>query len=397
MSKKLLIISFDLEIGGVEKSLISLLEELSKSSYDVHLFLMSHTGELMDEIPDNIKLLPEIPAYATFRKSIKDTFASRFYRIGWERLLAKVKANAAGKQLNLEEPGYRQMQWMWERTIERLPQIPGTYDMVISFLWPHYAALNAEAPKKAAWIHTDFSKAEVDRELDRSVWETFDTIAAVSGTVRQAFLSVYPEFSHKTVVVENVLPTERIIREAQACEKVTSDNKHILTIARLSHAKGIDTAIYTAAELKKRNRFSFLWQVIGYGGEEPALKKLMEELNVQDCFQLLGKKRNPYTYLKSADLYVQPSRYEGKAVTVSEAQLFGIPVVIAGYPTAAAQVKHLENGIISGQTSADLADSIEDVMLHKEVAARLRAGCAKLDFSAESQMAQFHELIRGGP
>lgn len=90
--------------------------------------------------------------------------------------------------------------------------------------------------------------------------------------------------------------------------------------------------------------------MVGYGGDEEIIRKLIEENNFQESFILLGKKFNPYPYMKKCDLYVQPSRYEGKAVTVGEAQILGKPVMITNYTTAKSQVKEDFDGYICDST-----------------------------------------------
>ena len=76
------------------------------------------------------------------------------------------------------------------------------------------------------------------------------------------------------------------------------------------------------------------WYLIGYGGDEMLIRQKIAEAGMQDRVIILGKKDNPYPYMRACDLYVQPSRYEGKAVTVREAQLLGKPVVITDYATS---------------------------------------------------------------
>ena len=61
--KKILVISHAMELGGAERALIGLLEAFDKKEYEVDLFLSHHKGELFDQIPDGITLLPEIKEY----------------------------------------------------------------------------------------------------------------------------------------------------------------------------------------------------------------------------------------------------------------------------------------------------------------------------------------------
>ena len=81
-----------------------------------------------------------------------------------------------------------------------------------------------------------------------------------------------------------------------------------------------------------------------------------------DRFILLGKKVNPYPYIKKCDIYCQPSRYEGKAVTVGEAQILAKPVVITNYPTAKSQVKDGFDGYITELSVEGIVDGIEKLI-----------------------------------
>ncbi|WP_144266702.1 glycosyltransferase, partial [Clostridioides difficile] len=117
------------------------------------------------------------------------------------------------------------------------------------------------------------------------------------------------------------------------------DSFKLVSVARLSHAKGIDNAVKALKLLHDRGLTNIKWYVVGYGGDEEMIRNIIKENNLEDSFILLGKKINPYPYIEACDLYVQPSRYEGKAVTVTEAQILNKPVLITNYPTAKSQVR----------------------------------------------------------
>ena len=88
------------------------------------------------------------------------------------------------------------------------------------------------------------------------------------------------------------------------------------------------------------------WYIIGFGASNEYIRKEIEKEGMQDRVILLGKKENPYPYIKACDWYIQPSRYEGKSVVVREAQILGKPVMITNYPTAASQINHCVDGVI---------------------------------------------------
>jgi glycosyltransferase involved in cell wall biosynthesis len=396
--KKLLIVSFDLEVGGVERSLISLLNELKGAPYSIDLFLYRHTGEFMKLIPEHVHLLPEIQEYTTFRKSIAEVFKDKNYMLANARLKAKWKAAVYKIRLSLNEPGYRQMQDMWMASLNHLPPLEGQYDLAVSYLWPHYTVLDkVNASNKAAWIHTDFSTVEVDSARDEKMWSRFDTIIGVSESCREAFLKVYPALSEKTVVIENMSSPESIELEADRETAVNMDKEgfKIVTIARFSYAKGIDLAIEAVHILGTRGVSDFTWYMIGYGGDEPKLKELVKHYGLEDRIIFLGKKINPFPYLKLADLYVQPSRYEGKAVTVTEAQIMKLPILITKYPTASSQVEHGKNGYITDLSPEGIAEGIAHLKQDDQAREALKQACTISSYSSKKDLDTFHSLVRG--
>ena len=90
--KSILIVANDLEIGGAERALISLLNTIDTQQYKVDLFLLKHTGNFMDMIPKNINLLPQIDEFATLGVPIKDVLRKKKFKQGFGRLIGKIKA-----------------------------------------------------------------------------------------------------------------------------------------------------------------------------------------------------------------------------------------------------------------------------------------------------------------
>src|SRR5690625_2454441 len=272
---KVLIASFDMEIGGVEKSLLSMLDNFDYKSYKIDLMLYSHTGDLMTQLPPQTKLLAEVNAYRTFRMSIRQIFKKGHILIGLTRLLAKLQASLGQSS----EKGYKQMQYMWKYAIPFLPRLETNYDVAISYLWPHYfIAEKVKAKTKVAWIHTDYSKVETNKKMDVAMWEKFDYLIAVSSECKCAFVKTYSMLADKVIVIENITSPELVRKEAT--EKIENplikdELFKIVTVARLSHAKGIDQAVKALKLLKERGLENIVWYVIGYGGDESIIRHLI--------------------------------------------------------------------------------------------------------------------------
>ncbi|MEK4581202.1 glycosyltransferase [Bacillus sp. FSL R12-0074] len=395
--KDILVASFDMEVGGVERSLISMLEGFDYKKYAVDLMLYRHQGDFMELVCNKVNLLEEVPQYTTFRKSIGETLKDKEYGIGFSRILSKINTRFAGKAKGIVETGYYQMQLMWKYAIPFLPKLDKEYDVAISYLWPHYfVADKVKAKKKIAWIHTDYSTIETDIEMDLKVWNKFDCIVAVSEACKNSFLKKYSALKNKVIVMENIT-SPQFIRD-MANEEIDTpmllDNRFkVITVARLSHAKGIDNAVRALRILKDKGYENIAWYVVGYGGDETMIKNLIRDLKLENSFVLLGKQINPYPYIKEADLYVQPSRYEGKAVTVGEAQILAKPVLITNYTTANSQVKNGIDGYITELSVEGIADGIEKLYKDATVRKQLANNCSNTDYSNKYELNKLYEII----
>lgn len=396
--RNLLIASYDMEVGGVERSLAGLLDEFDYRNYEVHLMLYRHQGDFMSLLSDKANLLDEVPQYASFRKSISETLKGKQFAIGLSRVLAKLHSQFEGRRSGAKETGYYQMQLMWKYALPFLPMEKRAYDVAISYLWPHYyVAEKVQANTKIAWIHTDYSTIATNSELDLKMWDKFDFIMAVSDACKESFLEKYESLRSKVVVMENIMSPAFIKNMAlEACETnpMKRDQRFkLMTVARFSHAKGIDNAVRAMKLLVDKGYHDIAWYIVGYGGDEEAIRELIAEYELDNSFILLGKQTNPYPYMNECDLYVQPSRYEGKAVTVTEAKILGKPIVITNYPTAPSQVHHEWDGFITELSVEGIAAGIERMYVDEELRTRLAQNCQQFDYSNGYELEKLYELI----
>lgn len=395
--KKILISSFDMEIGGVERSLISMLDNFDYKNYAVDLMLYSHSGDFMKLLPQKPNLLAEQKRYKTFRLSIGETIKRGNIAIGISRLLARYKARNIGNKNNLQDSGCIQMQYMWKYALPFLPKIEKEYDVAISYLWPHYfVADKVNAKSKIAWIHTDYSKIDTEIQMDLAMWNKFDYIAAVSKDCRNAFLSKYPSLKNKVMVIENITSPSFVKKLAEEeVEDLPKDKDvfKVVSVGRYSEAKGFDNAIKAMKILYDRGYTNIKWYVVGYGGDEELYRRLIKENKLEDSFILLGKKTNPYPYMKSCDIYAQPSRYEGKAVTVTEAQILGKAVMLTNYTTAHSQVEDGVDGYITELSIEGIANGIEKLYKEDKLREQLVSNCRRTNYNNSQELEKLYETF----
>ena len=389
-----------MEIGGAETALVGLLNALDPARVDVDLFLYDHRGEMMQFIPEWVNLLPQIPKYSVLERPIVELVKRGFWGIAAARLWAKWLSQKAYKRSGSTLENNGGLDKMSKCTTPLLPKINQsvTYDLAISFLTPHrIVAEKVKAKKKIAWIHTDYTRVWVDAEDELKVWQKYDYVASISGDVTNTFLQVFPSLAPKIVEIENILsPT--FVRKRAELQDVDKEIRHegtitLLSVGRFSDAKNYDNVPDICKRLINETKLNIKWYIIGYGGDEALIRKKIKEAGMEEHVILLGKRSNPYPYIKACDIYVQPSRYEGKSVTVREAQMLCKPVVVTNYPTAPSQIRSGIDGVIVPMDNEGCANGLAEVICDKPLQERIIAHLKTHDYGNESEVEKIYTLI----
>jgi glycosyltransferase involved in cell wall biosynthesis len=397
MKKRIFIAIHYLEIGGAETSLIGLLNAIDPEQYDVDLFLYSHRGELLKQVLNTVHLLPEIKKYDVIEKPIKEAIQKGFPDIALARLWAKYQFARYAKRNQLKE-GSAILQYVFDAVTPLLPDInPNTeYDLAISFLTPHNIVLNkVKAKKKLAWIHTDYTKISVNVEKEIKVWSQFDHIVSISEDVTRSFLSVFPTLAGKIIEIANILSPRTVRAKALASKvdfPIQNGRINLLSVGRFTFAKNFDNVPDICRRILQEG-CEVYWYIVGYGGDEQLIKEKIKETGMEEHVILLGKRENPYPFIKACDIYVQPSRFEGNAVTVREAQILCKPVVAANYPTAHSQIKQGVDGIIVPQDNAGCAHEIAQFIKNKELQQKIVGYLKEHDYGNEKEVQKLYSLM----
>lgn len=332
--KKILFIMESLRIGGAEKSLLTLLSYINYEMYEVELLLFNYEGEFMDFLPKQVKLTEEDQAYKIFRKNrklsplrylvrgdFKRYWHSSAYLVGclWQRVCRK--------PLYI---GWNHVKYLYEnRTIKA--------DVSIAYLERKCIYFNAEyvdSNRKIGFIHNDLSVYPYDEYMDRKYFAYYDAIATVSKHCIEVLRKIYPEYNRKFTIIQNMVSPEIIQTMANETISETlykTSKPIIITVGRLVEQKGYDNAIKVCRLLKDRG-ISVFWYAIGDGPDREKLQNLIRDLNLEDNFILIGSQKNPYKWINNADIYVQPSRFEGFGITIAEAKALNKLIVCSDIP-----------------------------------------------------------------
>lgn len=390
MKRKVLFIMYNLEIGGAEKSLISILNNLNYEDFEVALFLYEHKGELIEQLPKEVTLLKELKIYKALCEGIKTNLKRGYIFLTIIKILSKLFTRVRKLPLAYDE-------YLYILGEKYLPSLKGEYDVAVSNIWPHNLVVNkVEAKKKLGWIHTDYAEMPIDYALDKRVLMKLDNIIAVSYQCKLSLERIYPDFKNKIKVIENIVDKELIksLGEEDIKEEVEfkEGELRLLTVARLHQEKGVDRAIGAAARLKAEGRI-FKWYIIGYGMEEKVLKERVKAENLENTVIFLGKKLNPYPYYKKCHIYIQPSRFEGKAITITEAKIFNKPIITTNYFSAKDQVHHGKNGLIVENSEEGIYKGLKELMDNEELVEKFKRALALEDFDNVGEIKQLINIL----
>ena len=364
MRKKLLFAVKNMNVGGVEKSLLSLLNTMDPEQYEVDLLLLEAYGGFMDMIPDWVHVIlcedyagikddVNIPPLAAIKQHIRCGNWGRGARLLAGYALAKC-------------PG---QYWHYYKAVFRdVPRYGKHYDAAIAYTsiigyltW--LVDFHVDADKKFGWIHFDISKLSVDHDFMAFLHRDMEKIYVVSREALDAFTAEFPELAERCELRYNVVDRDSILKQAEEPAECIKEPgvKTVVTLGRLSREKGQDIIPEVAARLKAAG-LKFRWYLIGDGNLRGVLEEKIRQYGVADSIILLGTKTNPYPYLKQADLYVQTSVYEGYCITLAEARGFGMPIVSTEFAGAHEQMDDMPNGRVVEREKDEISRAVMELL-----------------------------------
>lgn len=379
-----------MEIGGIERSLLGLLESFDFDSYNVDLFLYGHHGPLFSLIDKRVNILPEVKELAYLRESFRTKIQHGCWYSAALRIIDELKKRVG---VNTEQD------MTWAKVMRRCAaRLNKHYDLAISFFRPFdFLIEKVEAGTKVGWIHTDYSKAGESLKLLKNDYSRMDYIAGVSDECCESFIKLFPFLSEKVLTIGNIL-SETFIKQQSGAVDVSDEMPEdgtvkLLSIGRFCEAKNFDNIPAICSFMVEQGMKLFRWYLIGFGSDEQLIRKKIEEYRMEDKVIILGKKENPYPYIKSCDVYVQPSRYEGKCVAVMEAQILNKPIVITNYPTAKSQLEDGVDGVIVSMNNKECAKGIIDLLHDPQRMKQLSKNCAERDYTNACEVKKLYNLI----
>ena len=390
--KKILFLNYSLHSGGIEKSLVTVLSLFDYDGYEVDLQLFANEGMFFDRVPDRVRVLPPLFPQA-YRLNIRRAFPALLF--GGHPLLAfcRLLVSFAGRKGTMGE----RLSKMWRIERRFVRPARGSYDAVIAFMEGqplYYAVEKTRARVKIGFIHGDYKAMGMVKTFDRPYVKRLDALCTVSESCRTALDEVFPEYSPKFHVIYNIISATFLRSMAEKGEGFTDgyNGMRVLSIARLSRQKGLDIAMPAVVNLNRKG-LRLKWYIIGVGPEEESLRKQADSLGADGCVVFLGEQSNPYPYLRECDLYLQPSRFEGKPIAVDEAMVLCRPILLTDFSTAADQITSGKNGLIVPMTTQGVQDGLEDLLLNEERRVCFTQELSDRDYTNENEINKLYALI----
>ena len=320
--RNVLFVMSSLRNGGAERSLVNLLQLLDYDRYNVDLLLFQNEGMFLKQVPKAVNIISNCNKLYTLydnnkAEALKHPYLSAIHMIG--TFISRKKTNSVAKS----------RQYRWEHFYKKIvPELTKEYDVA----------------------------------MDLEYFEKVDKVVTISDLCAKDLKENFPSIAEKFVVLPNLTSSQVIRSLAKEFypPEFKRDMLNIVSIGRLNAQKGFEFALDAALELKK-SKVKFHWVVLGIGSLKEELEKKREELGVQDCFEFIGARENPYAYMKNADVLVQTSRFEGKSVVLDEGKILCCPIVTTNYPTVYDQINK-DEGVIVGMNGKEIADGILKIL-----------------------------------
>ncbi len=363
MKKKVLFIIGTLQSGGVSKSMVSLLNVWDRDKYETSLLLCCKEGDVFSKyLPEKINVIynPIIEHVMGGSSSAKWLFLHGHILLSigvlFRLFLSRVSKSLSG-----------------ELIAKMMPIVSDEhYDLIVDYGGQqllYYMVNKLRATRKITFFHNDYSKWPYYYKADKKYYPKVDNIFSISKTCTDALKKYFPDCADKVSIMENISSPNVIHSQAKDFTNELSEllqgykdegNTILCTVAHFCRRKGGDFTIESAEMLKKQH-IKFKWLFVGKVLEED-LCYLIKEKGLEENMIFVGVQSNPYPYMYLSDIYVQPSRYEGKSISLDEAKILCKPIVVTNFSTVGDQFVNGKNATICEMNGEAVANAIVELM-----------------------------------
>ena len=347
--EKILFVINNLYIGGIQRSLIELLQVIG-NRYDITVFCINYTGDYRTQIPSGVKVIqgndivknPELSLDECRKRGLPSFFFHLFIK-GWSKVF-----------------GRRFPAWL---VCLLTGKVKGDFDYAISYAQPsdshqcisltnEVVLYNVQSKHKYSYVHCDYALYGGNTPYNHWLYTKFEKVAAVSNSVRLRFIDVLPDMTAKTVVVPNACNIN-LIRSMSLDDPVTYDKISLVSVSRLGPEKGLARCVRIFKQLVN-DGFDFEWHIVGDGQDRDMIESEIQSANMAQYIKLEGMQSNPYRYMKNASCLFLPSFHEAAPMVFNEAACLGVPVLSTNTLSARELVADRHLGVVCDNDESSL-------------------------------------------
>lgn len=372
MKRKVLFVVHQLNLGGVQKALISALNALDYSENEVTLYVRKNRTDLLPQLNRNVS------------KIIINQDAAKYYRkpyAVWLQLLIKISNSSKTKQKLDDYIVSSQMKYEKEHYFSD----DAEYDLAVSYIQSYTAKFvdeNVKAKRKVMFYH---GSTDEFHDVNEKAMQHFERIYCVSKGAQKTVQGFYPQYADRIDCLENYVDAESVRQRANEFVPNYPKDKLILcSCGRITSVKGYDLAV-GAAGILKRDGLNFKWYFVGDGVDRSKIELLISEKQLYDYIEITGLKDNPYPYIKNCDIYVQPSYEEAHPLSIIEAQILGKPIVSTATVGGQSIINDGENGVIAEINAESIAQKTSLIYQDTALQKAIQNNLAKIDYTKDYQ------------
>lgn len=387
--KRIAIVLHGASVGGIETALVNMLNIIDLKKYSVVLISNFKGNPCLSKLPPEIKLI-DLDQYEY--KKVVCNYIKKFRFLSVARMILLYLKSKFTKS-------YSKRAELISKSFNISDEL---YDCAIAYKQDYgtlCTALNQiKSSKKIMWLHGPIWHEQNPDEQYLKWVSSFDKVFGVSQDVVDRLNATFPEVKSKSEVFLNIMDKKEIISKSQLCtEEVRTElgegaELKLISVGRFCEAKNFENVPFMCKRIIELG-IDVKWFLIGYGELEDEIKDNIKKTDMDDHVIILGQKENPFPYISNCDVYIQPSRIEGRSISVVEAQILAKPVIITEYPTAHAQLRDGFDGIIVPMETMECAEKIAEVLKNKKVLEELSENTKKVDYCSYSEINKLYDAL----
>lgn len=396
MKKNLVVRSGSLRMGGLERVLIEMLQNLDKNRYNISLIIEDDSGKeniFLDQVPKSIDI----------------------YFLKPENLIAKTHYHRERKKNLYHKFMYnflmsKEHSFVIRRTQEILQEIEKKYGEIEVFLDYDWGARRyvekLKAKRKIVWIHNSVPKLlKKESKIVRfgKNLAKYDTVVAICDDMKKELEDIYPYLKGHVERVYNPFNFKRILDLAEDKTGLTENQKtlleddYIIAVSRLDTVQKDYATLIKGYRLAQESGVKEKLYIVGDGPDRKEIENLIKESKLEDKIILIGKTTNPYVWMKNSKLFVHSSKYEGFGLVIVEAAILGKAIISSDCKVGPKEI--LGNGkygkIFSVGDYRKLGEELIELLKEKDIRKKYESVAKERakDFEANKIMKEYDTII----